>query len=202
MTARLNKNYPFLINKGLSLLKFRIYKLLSGLERVYKLRRDMADNMVKVLSVLLVHTSLQHKGATAFVNIHTMTAQPLVVDLIAKEAGLSKRTTERALERIQSLGLLDVGRQYVRRSAEKYGWGLAVTSKVRSLSLKFWDILGLAGEFVQACKEAPKTLQFITPYHLIKNALRPRAQRRAPAAHPAKPIQQQLLEMMALFQAK
>lgn len=116
--------------------------LIHGGERCRAARSTRRAACAAVLRVFLSHFSLQHQTAVmTYREGGQLCAVPATHDWLAQRAGMTLITFKRAFYDLQRAGFLESSPQMVRTESGKPG--LLVAATIKTLTSKFWGILGL-----------------------------------------------------------
>lgn len=144
-TADTPKLLPLSIRQALTALD-RLYSVFHQ-DRQRNVRTERFDALQAVLRVILRHCDLSREGAVMrrVPCGKTTLILPCTVEKLADEAGLGLRRTWRCLHDLVSTGLLKSPKQE-RRPIGPNMWQCFTVR--RSLTAKFWDLLGLTGQYL------------------------------------------------------
>lgn len=135
----------------------RLHKALFAVQciKTYTLRKERKEALTALLFAMVEHCSLAHDGAVVFklYDERNTLYMPITVAKLAELAELGIRRTWRALHDLTKAGLVQSPKQ-IRKPVGK---GLLKVSIVqRSLTAKFWDLLGLTDQYLHDCKYCVK----------------------------------------------
>lgn len=143
--------YPLIISLALARIRPRLTSYLKYARHTPRaMRKERIDSIMDTLAVMLKASCMQFHGAVCAVNEGW--ARPLTVPELALKSGLHQRNTEYCLHDLQSVGLLDVGKQ--QRAAGNGSPVIVVSGVIRTFTPKFWALLGLTDLFKQAVQYA------------------------------------------------